>query len=113
VSARGEAVSAIRFRPTGRALALAALVLLLLAAGTGVFRQYLAQRARIERLEGHLEAIEAERARLERRIELLNDPEHLERLARRCLGMVRPGEILFVVPEEKPAGAATDAPADC
>jgi cell division protein FtsB len=50
---------------------------------------------------------------LERRIELLNDPEHLERLARRCLGMVRPGEILFVVPEEEPAGAGAAVPADC
>jgi cell division protein FtsB len=109
VTARGEALARVRPRLTGRAVALAALVLLLVAAGAGVFRQYLAQRARIDRLERQVELLEAERTTLERRIELLNDPEHLERLARRCLGMVRPGEILFVVPEEEPDQAGTPA----
>jgi cell division protein FtsB len=109
VSARGEAMVRARPRLTGRAVALAALVLLLVAAGAGVFRQYLDQRARIGRLERQVELLEAERTALERRIELLNDPEHLERLARRCLGMVRPGEILFVVPEEEPDQAGTPA----
>jgi cell division protein DivIC len=111
MSAGDEALARPRLRLSGRAVALAALVLLLVAAGAGVFRQFLAQRARIDRLERQVEVLEAERTRLERRIGLLNDPEHLERLARRCLGMVRPGEILFVVPEEKPDG--TNVPSAC
>jgi cell division protein FtsB len=111
VSARGEAVAQARLRFTGRAVALTALVLLLVAAGTGVFRQYLAQRAQIDRLERQVDSLEAERTQLEHRIRMLNDPGHLERLARRCLGMVRPGEILFVVPREEPAG--TRVPSAC
>ena len=103
MTARQEAVAGPRIRVSGRAVALVALVLLLLAGGVGVFRQYLAQRDRIDRLERHVQALAAERGRLEARIEQLHDPEHLERLARRCLGMVRRGEVLFVVPREEPA----------
>jgi cell division protein FtsB len=36
-------------------------------------------------------------ARLEDRIDLLNDPRYLERVARQCLGLVRPGETAFVM----------------
>jgi cell division protein FtsB len=111
VSAGEETLAQARLRLTGRAVALAAMVVLLVAAGAGVFRQLLAQRDRIARLERRVEALTSERSRLERRVEQLNDPEHLERLARRCLGMVRPGEILFVVPEEEEGSA--DAPAEC
>jgi cell division protein FtsB len=111
VSAGQESVAQARLRFTGRAVALAAMIVLLVAAGSGVFRQFLAQRDRIARLERRVEALTSERYRLEHRIEQLNDPEHLERLARRCLGMVRPGEILFVVPEEEEG--STGSPADC
>ena len=111
MTARQEAVAGPRIRVSGRAVALVALVLLLLAGGVGVFRQYLAQRDRINRLERHVQALAAERGRLEERIEQLRDPEHLERLARRCLGMVRPGEVLFVVPREEPA--ASTIPSAC
>jgi cell division protein FtsB len=110
VSAGQETVAQARLRFTGRAVALAATIVLLVAAGAGVFRQFLAQRDRIARLERRVEALTSERSRLEHRIGQLNDPEHLERLARRCLGMVRPGEILFVVPEKE---GSTGPPADC
>jgi cell division protein FtsB len=111
MSAEGGALSRPRIRLSGRAVVLMALVALLVAAGTGAFRQFQAQRDRIDRLERHVDALVAERGRLERRIDRLNDPEHLERLARRCLGMVKPGEILFVVPRDEPA--STEAPAGC
>lgn len=99
--ARDATASSARLRMTGRAVALAAMIVLLVAAGTGVFRQFLGQRARIDRLERQVRALEGERVHLHDRILQLHDPEHLERLARRCLGMVLPGEILFVVPEEE------------
>jgi cell division protein FtsB len=107
VSAGGETLARARLRVTGRAVILVALVLLLAAAGTGVFQQYLNQRARIDRLERNVRALQAERDRLEHRVRQLNDPEHLEALARECLGMVRPGEILFVVPDEEQADTTT------
>jgi cell division protein FtsB len=111
VSAGEETLAQARLRLTGRAVVLLALVALLLSAGAGVFRQFLAQRERIDRLERHIHALVAERGRLERRIQQLHDPEYLERLARRCLGMVEPGEILFVVPEEDRADG--EAPSVC
>jgi cell division protein FtsB len=102
VSARGDAVAVSRARFTGRAVVLALIVLLLVVASAGVLRQYVAQRSEIDRLARRVEALETERVRLERELALLHDPEHLERLARECLGMVRPGEIRFVVPNGTP-----------
>jgi cell division protein FtsB len=96
-----------RLRVTGRAVVLAGIVVALLVASVGVVRQYLAQRAAIDRLEARVEALQNQRVALERRIERLNDPEYLERLARECLGMVAPGEIAFVVPEEQGAPPTT------
>ena len=95
-----RAVTASRLRLGGRALVLAVIVILIGVASAGVARRYLDQRAQIERLEQEVRSIEADRVRLEREIERLNDPAYLERLARECLGMVRPGEIRFVVPDE-------------
>jgi cell division protein FtsB len=101
VSAGGQAVAVGGLRVTGRAILLAVVVLLLALAGVGVFRQYLAQRSEIDRMERRIDGLEAHRIHLQGRIERLQDPEYLERLARECLGMVRPGEISFVVPDEQ------------
>ncbi len=75
--------------------------MLLLATATVVpLRQYLAQQARMDTLERRVDALQEERQQLQRELELLHDPAYLEELARKCLGMVRPGEISFVtVPE--------------
>ena len=55
---------------------------------------------RIERLHGRIR-------------QLRNDPDTLERLAREELGLVRPGDLVLVLPEEakdaKPGAAATAA----
>jgi cell division protein FtsB len=80
---------------------LAVIVLALGMALVVPLRQYLAQRAQIAELEHELAALRAERTQLEHRIEQFHNPAYLERQARRCLGMIRPGEIVFVpVPEE-------------
>lgn len=64
-------------------------------------RQYFEQRSEIQALERRVAELVAEREALEARIRLLRDPEYLSRLARECLGMIRPGEIVFVpVPED-------------
>jgi cell division protein FtsB len=98
VSSRAETAS--RLRLGGRALVLGLIVILIGVASAGVVRQYLAQRAEIARLEQEIRSIEADRARLEEEVDRLHDPAYLERLARECLGMVKPGEIRFVVPDE-------------
>lgn len=95
-------VTRARVRVTPRAAALVAVLLLLIVASAGVVRQWWSQRAEINKLERQVDSLEADRTRLEHRIDALKDPENLERLARVCLGMVRPGEIAFVVPGKPP-----------
>ena len=80
-------------------MVLAAIVLVLGIAAAGPVRNYLAQRAEIDRLEQQISELRVERARLERQIERIREPEYLEQLARQCLGMVRPGEIAFTNPD--------------
>jgi len=53
-----------------------------------------ALRAEVARLQGERKALEDEVRRIR------EDPLYLERLARRELGMVKPGEILFIIVEE-------------
>ena len=54
-------------------------------------------------LEGRILRTEAAISRLERRLDLLrDDPMTLELLAREELGMVRPGDVVIVLPEEEP-----------
>lgn len=98
MSVRAHAVPRIRFTP--RAAVLAALVLVLGLAMVVPVGQYFEQRAEIAELERTVRELEHQRAVMRGRLERLHDPAYLERLARECLGMVRPGEIAFVpVPE--------------
>jgi cell division protein FtsB len=72
-------------------------------------RQFFAQRGQVAELERNTVQLREANARLEERVEQLSDPEELERLARECLGMVRPGETAYVtVPKHGEA-----PPADC
>jgi cell division protein FtsB len=95
-----------RPRLSRRAAGLAAISLLLATAGVVPARQYMAQRAELDVLQHQIELLEGERGRLERRLDRLEDPEYLERLARECLGMVKPGEIAFVAVPEDGEGAS-------
>lgn len=93
---------------TLRAAVLAAVVALLLAYLTVPLRAYLAQRAELGQLEREVQVLERENRALREQVAQLHDPRYLEELARRCLGMVRPGEIAFVVVPED--GRPTPAP---
>jgi cell division protein FtsL len=84
---------------------LAAVVLVLAVAASVPVRQLMAQRAEIAQLEQQVAELEAGNGRLRQEIERLHDPEELERIARACLGMVRPGEIAFVRPDAAPPEA--------
>lgn len=58
---------------------------------------YWQARRELNKLIGHMETLKAENAALQGEILLLKDPDYLELRARRELGLVRPGEIIFSV----------------
>lgn len=78
--------------------------------GLAPARQAYLQRQRIVAEERRLAALQAENGRLSERLQRLNDPEYVEKLAREQLGLVKPGEVSYVVvppPEEVTATART------
>ncbi len=60
---------------------------------------YFSARGELNDLQAELESVRAENESLREEIELLQDEEYLEMQARRHLGMVRPGEVIFTVVE--------------
>jgi cell division protein FtsB len=106
VSAGVVAAHARRRRFTGRAVALIVVVAALLVAAMYPLRAYLRERSNIASLQHQVNVLEQTNSQLDGRIQQLHDPAYLERLARECLGMVKPGEIPFVVvPKHGKAGA--------
>jgi cell division protein FtsL len=93
-------------RLTGRAAFLLVVVAFLGVVLLVPARQFLEQRSRIAELERETTRLEQQNADLQTEIAKLHDPAELERLARACLGLVKPGEIALVTPGEAP-------PADC
>ena len=96
MSVRSQALPRTRARLTARAGILAALVVIIGALSIVPAKQLLGQRAMIAELEQRSERLQRANDALEERISRLHDPEELERLARLCLGMVKPGETAFV-----------------
>ena len=78
-------------------LVLIGAVVLALLVIVGPLEQALVARERIAALEAKAAALEAENVRLERRITDLDDPATVELLAREQLGLVRPGEVPYVL----------------
>lgn len=107
-------------REAGRRRAPADLVLGVLLLGALVlgvlvlvapFEGYLEARQRVALLEEQAVALSTENARLERRVEDLDDPVTIELLARQQQGLVRPGEVPYVLlPPEVDAPRIVDAP---
>jgi cell division protein FtsB len=116
VPARDERTGAVRRRPrppvlerqepttsvrlTARAALLLIVMLVVFAFALAPLRAYLGQRSALADLRRQTQKLERQNDRLQARLLELNDPRELERLARACLGMVRPGETAFVtIPE--------------
>lgn len=79
------------------------LLLLLGTAGLKGYRDLTRARQRERQLESRIEETRRRVDELTHLIEALReDPVTLERLAREELGMVFPGDILIVLPEEEP-----------
>jgi cell division protein FtsB len=96
-----------RLRVTPRAAVLAVIVVALLIYTVVPFKAYLAQRSRLADLERQTQILDRQNAELRKQADRLRDPAYLEQVARECLGMVRPGEIAFVV---LPKGGAPAPP---
>jgi len=98
-----------KVRVTPRAAVLLFTVFVVAMFAIAPIRGYLDQRAQLAVLDRQAAVLERENQSLQERIADLNDTRTLERLARECLGMVRPGEIGFVT---IPKGEAPTPP-DC
>ena len=71
--------------------------LALTVSGILPFRQLISQQHEIERSQEQLTALRNENNALEEDIEMLGTDAEIERLAREQYGLVRPGEIAYVV----------------
>jgi cell division protein FtsL len=96
MSARSQSLPHTGARLTARAAILGVLVVIVAALSIVPTRQFLAQRAQIAKLEQDAGRLEQANGQLESQIAKLHDSSELERLARECLGMVKPGETAFV-----------------
>ncbi len=76
--------------------------LALTVSGVLPFRQLITQQSQVERSAARLAALQAENQALSEEIEMLGTDGEIERLAREQFGLVRPGEVAYVVvtPEE-------------
>lgn len=91
-------------------VAICALAALMISAP---LNRYLDGRDRIALLEHQNAALGEQIDELEQRIADLNDPEHIELLAREQLGLARPGEIPYVVVQpESERPQLVDPPAE-
>jgi cell division protein FtsB len=99
-----------RTRLTGRATILLAVLAGILFLSIAPARMYVEQRAELAELERQAAELASRNQRLSDRAERLRDADFLERLARQCLGMVRPGEVAFVV---VPKQGAPAPPPEC
>ncbi|MGH2557297.1 MAG: FtsB family cell division protein [Actinomycetota bacterium] len=110
-AARSE-VRRSRLQLSPRAAILAVVVTALLISLVVPLRSYIAQRDRLNQLERQTQILQEQKTKLQRQVELLQDPAYLERIARECLGMVKKGEIGFIVVPEG-SSQAPAPPADC
>jgi cell division protein FtsB len=96
-----------RVKFSARAVVLGVVVMLIGFAFIDPVRAYLGERAQIAQLTRQAHTLQVQNTTLENRVKQLQDPAYLERLARECLGMVKPGDIAFV---SVPKGSKTGSP---
>jgi cell division protein FtsB len=92
-----------------RAVALLLIALAVVLLAIAPLRGYLDERGELSDLTKQATIIEQQNQAMQDRIDQLSDATFLERIARECMGMVKPGETAFVV---VPAHGKPDPP-DC
>ncbi len=96
-AATAAAAARGKIRLTSRGAVLTVIIAALLLYLIVPLRTYIDQRKQLSDLQEQTALLDEQNRVLRRQVALLHDPTYLERLARECLGMVRPGEIGFVV----------------
>jgi cell division protein FtsB len=96
-------------RLNARAVALLLIALAVMLLAIAPLRGYLDERGALRDLQSQAALLERQNQALQTQIDQLSDATFLERIARECLGMVKPGETAFVV---VPAHGKPDPP-DC
>jgi cell division protein FtsB len=95
---RSEKKALPRKQRWGWVLALVLLgALALTVSGILPFRQLITQQNQVERTEVQLAAMQEQNRALSEDIEMLDTDAEIERLAREQFGLVRPGEVAYVV----------------
>ena len=79
----------------------AAFIGLLLASYVSPLQDIVENRSRIASLRADIEEVKRDNAAKERAVEELQTPEGVERAARERYGMIKPGEKVYMVPEEE------------
>ncbi|MBA3293283.1 MAG: septum formation initiator family protein [Actinomycetota bacterium] len=92
-------------RLTGRAILLAAVVVLLILSLAYPLQSYLAQQATIDRLEAENSAAQQRVEDLRVRVDQLDDPAFIETQAQSRLQYVMPGDLLYVIDDSGQAQA--------
>ena len=92
-----------------RAVALLLIALAVVLLAIAPLRGYLDERGELSDLTKQATILEQQNQAMQDRIDQLSDATFLERIARECIGMVKPGETAFVV---VPAHGKPDPP-DC
>jgi cell division protein FtsB len=110
---RAEKKALPRKQRWGWVLALVLLgALALTVSGILPFRQLITQQNQVERTEVQLAAMQEQNRALSEDIEMLDTDAEIERLAREQFGLVRPGEVAYVVvtPDELPVAVEVTDP---
>ena len=89
-----------RWRPLAVVL-YAAFVGLLLASYVSPLQEIFERRAEIPALEHKLHETQVDNAARKRLIKELNTPTGIERAARERYGMIRPGEKVYIIPDDE------------
>ena len=84
-------------RFNGRAVALLLIALAVMLLAIAPLRGYLDERGVLKDLQTQATVLDRQNRALQTRINQLSDATFLERIARECMGMVKPGETAFVV----------------
>lgn len=96
-ASRGRARRGVASGNRPYVLMLLALVAVVVAMAIGPLQVFSEAADRVDELEDRRDELKRDVDSLEERRERLQDPEEVEQLARSDLGMIRPGEIPFVV----------------
>ena len=78
----------------------AAFIGLLLASYLSPLQEIVEDRSSVSTLQADLEEVHKQNAARERIVEGLETPEGVERAARERYGMIKPGEKVYIVPED-------------